>query len=194
MTGREWAPIQRALMRRWPGANWGEWARAGVVDQYLHDLDDLEAGQVAAAVAVLARDGREFPPTAGQIRRRAVELALDAPGWAECKLAIRRAMGFSERAYHGGRFRDERQARIDREHPLIVGFVAHVGWEEAGRVCSGESAAEAQVRVKWEQFVDRHLEGGVLAGLPAAGLARLERANREPRPVGEVLRQLGVGS
>lgn len=193
MTAREWAPIVKAMAGRWPNVDWPRWAEEGALDQYLHDLHDLEHEQVSAAVAVLARDGREFPPTAGQIRRRAVELALDPPAWAECKLVVRRALGFSQRAYHDGEFHDERQTRIGGEHPLIVAFVAHVGWDEAGRVCSGDAADEAQVRVKWEQFVAHHVEGGTLAGLPAAGLARLERANRDPRPVGEVLKQLGVG-
>lgn len=193
MTAAEFAPIVKAMIGRWPNVNWAKWRADGVLDQYLADLADVEAGQVASAVAVLARDGREFPPTAGQIRRRAVELALDAPAWSDCKQVVRRAMGYSSRAFIRGEFHDERQARLEREHPLIVGFVEHVGWDEAGRVLSGESSDEAQVRVKWEQWVDHHVEGGTLAGLPDAGLKRLERANREPRPLADVLAQLGSG-
>jgi hypothetical protein len=50
---------------------------------YWHELQEFEYAHVQAAINAIARSGKTRIPLAGEIRRKLVELRIDAPTWAE---------------------------------------------------------------------------------------------------------------
>lgn len=180
MTEAQWLRLAAELRARWPEATF---SRASEV-VYGRELADLDSQHVAAALAAHDRDGERFPPTAGQIRKRVVELAADAPDWSMVQRTIGRACSFSSRRFAVGEgFVDDRAAFLSEQHPLLAAFVERVGWAEAQWAAAGDvedgRIAEAQVRTKWEQFRGRAMREAGLVGLPDGGLATLARVNRE---------------
>jgi hypothetical protein len=109
MNAIEFRPIAADIQARWFAFPIPRHALA----QYVADLRDLRADHVAVAVASL-NDGRDRPPTSGQIRRRVVELQLDVPAWPEARAAIVHWRAGSER----------RAERIE-------------GWQCPARSCDG---------------------------------------------------------
>lgn len=187
MTADEWKPIFGRMVRRWPHVDWAAYAEQGVADQMFTDLFDLDATHVEAATDALARDGLRFPPSAGEIRQKVVELAADAPDWGEVSRAIYKLAGYPTRRFRDGRFVDDRAERLRGLHPVIQEFVAHVGWAEAQHASSLDRTAEAQTRERYRAFVRRRQRDGSYQGIAPGGLAALERVNREPRQLGDAL-------
>lgn len=185
MNAVEWKPIAAKMVRRWFHVDWAKATQVGVLDQYLEDLADLPADQVAVAIEVLAREGREFPPPAGLIRERVNELAIDAPEWGEVCRAIARGCSLSAQRYHDGETYDDRAEFLAAQHPVVRDFVNAVGWREAALSGSDDRTAQAQVREKYLGFVRRMGRDAAFAGLPAAGLAAIARANGEPLQIGD---------
>lgn len=184
MTSAEWTPIYVKLLRRFPNVDWTKWEAVGADDQYAEDLADLPAQHVAAALDVLCRDGRAWPPPAGEVRKAIIELTMDPPEWADAARAIAKC------AMHGPG--DRRAAAIAEQHPVVQAFVATVGWQEAALAGGGwdgsNRTAEAQVREKWLAFCRRAVRDASLVGLPGTGLPALERANRtEPHTLSAAL-------
>lgn len=81
MDAREFRPIAADMQGRWFAFPIPEMAFA----QYLTDLHDLDADNVATAVVAIAAEGSDRPPTAGRIRLKVAELQLGAPIWADVK-------------------------------------------------------------------------------------------------------------
>lgn len=65
-------------------------------------------------------------------------------------------------------------------HPIVHSFARLVTWPEVNRMFVGDSTLEAQMRNKYEAHVRDAIEGESLRGLPAHGLARLERVEQTP--------------
>lgn len=112
MNAVEFRPVAAAIQARWFAFEIPPSALA----QYVVDLADLRSGDVAAAVDSLG--DRERPPSPGQIRRRVVELQLDAPAWPEARAALARWRG-----------------RVDDRVDAIAGWVCPAG------VCDGSGFA-----------------------------------------------------
>jgi len=77
VTPSELVELLGAVNRRWPHhpvptASYPVWAE---------DLRELDFGLAAGAIREMARDGRDFPPTSGQVYARLVEVADTTPGW-----------------------------------------------------------------------------------------------------------------
>lgn len=205
MNGVEFRPIAAAMQSRWFAFEIPDSALV----QYVADLVDLRADDVAVAVASLG--DRERPPTSGQIRRRVVELQLDAPTWTEARAAIARWRAGSEARSvaasdwvcpagmcDGSSFViEDTDARNCECRPLwlarlrglaelpvlvaeFVGVDGQLANHEADALLEGDTTLEAQVRARWEQFVRRIVDSRMLAALPAGdGLRRVEAARDE---------------
>lgn len=205
----DWPSMAQRMLRRWPHVDWSAWEATGALEQYTADLADLDTGQVDVALDLLAREDRRFPPLAGQVRQKVIELTVDAPSWGEVKAMLttkaagalpRQRPECPEGRCDGSSWLvDEdtneaspclcRAGRIDearkRGRPRIVAeFVQELGALEF-RDLAGDRTAEAQVREKWEAFVRRRHEAHRTAGLPDAGLPGLRRQSE--------LRRLGHG-
>lgn len=63
--------------------------------------------------------------------------------------------------------------------PVLRDFVSAVGWSEIDELALGGRTAEAQVRTKYDQFVEALLREAGLLGLNAPGLPAVERVRRE---------------
>lgn len=86
MNAAEFRPIAADIQGRWSAFK----IPASGLEQFVRDLRDLAIDDVAAAVASLGNDGRDRPPTPGHVRRRVVEMQLDAPAWPEARAALSR--------------------------------------------------------------------------------------------------------
>ncbi len=190
MTRGEWAQVAQGMVAKWPHSPVPDVSLA----QFYADLADLPGVQVAAAVEVLYREGREFPPNGGQIRGKLSELTLDAPLWADARRVLQRLAVLPDRVMRVGRFVDVRAAALERSHPAVRAFVATVGWQELGAAAADDRVAEAQLRTKYERHVTRRERDMTLLGIPAAGLPGLERiASSGPRRIGEAVVTLTAG-
>lgn len=202
------AVINKALMALWPSADLGE---TDAVNAYYKELHEFDRAEVLAAIRALARDGREFVPPPGLVRRRLLELGLDAPDWATVKhhfIERRRSVGKWECPYavcdgssyvlaedgdaHPCRCHAE---RIERSrgftrtlHPLVREFIEVVPINEI-EMTFESTTAEAQVRTKWERFIDSRLTDSTLVGIDAPNVRRIARANREALPMSEIVKK-----
>jgi hypothetical protein len=176
MTAHEWVDIARRINANWPHRQLPK----ATLAKYFDDLRDLPAQHVAAAVEVLHREGREWPPTAGQVLQKLAELSVDAPEWPFVARRLRRVAAFPANVIRAGRTVDARAERLKAEPPLLQAFVEHVGWQEIAACPEDDRIAEAQLRTKWERFAARQHRDLALTGLPSAGLPALERIARRP--------------
>jgi hypothetical protein len=202
MKASEWLKIVGAIADRWPHASLPE----STVTQWGRDLADLPGVQVAAGLESLYRDGREFPPNAGQIRQRVAELAVAAPDWHEAHEALHRIARLEEWTI-GDSHEEERDGVpvviVDSEvrprddalaaaHPLVRAFYEAIG--QAGVLAGTDGGNdEARLRQKWEAFVKRATRREAYRGIPAGGLRELEAIEAEPRQLGEAVKQITEG-
>jgi hypothetical protein len=199
MDAVEFRPIAAAIQSRWHAFPIPPSALA----QYVADLSDLAAGDVTDAVESLGNDGRDRPPTPGQVRRRVVELQLRAPAWPEARAALvawRGRSGVRAAVVEAwvcpaglcdgsGFVVDQNDARdcscrpartatargIGELATLLAEFVTerHVSPGELDKLTEGDTTLEAQVRARWEQFVRRIVDSRMLAALPDRGVDSL---------------------
>ena len=125
-------------------------------------LRELKEPLVLAAIAVLIREGREFPPVPGIIYAKAVEMAEGHAVWAEVWHEVMTAVS------HHGHGKDP--ASLEWSSDLVYELVTTSGWHE---LCTGNIAdlpiVEAQWRNKYEALRRRRKESMLIraAGLPA---------------------------
>lgn len=179
MKESEWLRIVEEIRARWPHA---ELPKA-TIEAWFSAVADLPADQVAAAVEVYYRDGREFPPHGGQLRQKAAELSADAPQWGEVWRALRKAqmkapaLPAVDPDLRGDHLRE-------RGLVAVAEFIESIGWPEPDEWT--EDNLESRLRRKWEEWLSDRKAGATYAGIPSAGLARLERG-AGPRKLGRDL-------
>lgn len=157
------------------------------------ELNDLPYEVLEATVRVMGRDeGREHAPSAGAVRRRAVELTLDPRPWGTAQRWLKAYVGTG---YHApgdpmpGR-REEALRVKAKMPPLVAGFIDAVGGGVIYETWSDGGNGEARLRTKYEAYVKDAVDSAVFAGLDVPGLARIERANQTatPVPIGHAIR------
>jgi hypothetical protein len=154
------------------------------------------------AVLTLSRDGREWPPTLGQIVARIAELALDAPPWGQvlavlsehhrqdrrgqqprwdCDVCDGSGLLVDEETRLASscacrrRIIEERRAR-NVSHPLVAAWLRTEPSERLTAAAQGETTAAAQCRDSWNDWVRDMREIATRQDLEPAGLAAIERA------------------
>jgi hypothetical protein len=188
MKRSEWLELVELIGNLWPGHAYPP----GTVAAGWEMVQGLDAGEVRAAVMRESATKREFPPPVGALRADVAELADDAPAWGAVWNEI--MVRIVEVGYYADLTEDGNLVRegvlTTWTHPLIGGLVKMVGWKELCTAPLSELRTfEAQCRNKYEAIARRRLEDAGYAGLPTAGLKRLERGARgQPTRLGESLR------
>jgi len=199
MKTSEWLKIAAVIRERWPHSP----LPLESVARFGEDLADLPTEHVVAAVEAIYREGREFAPNGGIIRRKVAELSLGAPDWGTVLRELARIGGKSTNTYRGRDdaegnpiFEDDRTAALEAADPLIREFVMSIGWAQIRAVESGSD--EARLRDKWRAFCDRVQREVILTGIPAGDLRELRRIEGAPRRLGDsvnhLARQIGPGA
>ena len=184
VTEQEWAALCERMVAWWPHFDWKRAAEVGSIGAWYRDVEDLDADQVATAAESLYREGHDFPRNGAQIRKRVFELSADVPTWGEVWDRLWRA------AQNFGQVRQEDAfAWLEDWSPLAAQFARQLPFREFCTTTEPE-VFHGQARRVWEQLVRRHERDSSLLGLPTAGLKAVEKANREPTQIGDVLRRV----
>lgn len=163
MTGTEAAAIVTAVRLLWPHSNLGEDER-GVVAMWAKMLEGVDYASADAALMELAV-GREHAPPVGVVVERAVDRALNLPGWDEVWPEL-------ERLALGSVMPDGRKripAPGEFSHPFVAGF-ARERWR---MLCPLPGASDdiatlrAQLRDAYRAAAGRHARDAALAALGA---------------------------
>lgn len=179
MSPSEFARLCARVTGWWPRAPWPKETAA----LYFDDLRDFDAEVVFTALTSLYREGSPFPPTGAQIRKHAVALDADIPGFGEVWDHLHKAARLFGQARS-----DEAVAWLTDWHPL-AGELARILTFRDFCLTTQQEVFHGQARRTWEQLARRAERDSTLAGLPSAGLRAVERANG-PRRLGDVLRAL----
>lgn len=171
MNEREWSGVVAVMTANWPHqlppkeslAKWGR------------DLAEFPADQVLTTVEVLYREGREFPPNGAQIRAKLVDLASDELDWSEAWELVREA---GRKFGLGGRCPEALEWIEQQSLPTAIAAKRMGVREVTAYTIENESTARAQFRDTYREVVHRKRAGELYAGLPSAGLARLEGGER----------------
>lgn len=137
----------------------GHWPNFAVLDgnkqalqagAMLDVINDLDLGDVRAALVRLDVDGRDFPPTPGQIRDAVLAArGVTAPDWDQALADVTAAV----RAGRGSQFSYDRHEPL---HPVIEETVkAMGGWFAIGQSDGGETW-RAQFRDAYKLAAGRH--------------------------------------
>jgi hypothetical protein len=177
MQRSEWGQVLARIEANWPQAAIPEVSAA----KWYDDLKDLPVGYVMRAVEDLYHGGREFPPNGGQIRKRAAEMQVDAPTFAEVwRLVLRAASKF-------GRDRvGEARAWLRERHPVAEELARRMGWRE---ICNSEEleVLHGQARRVYEALTTQSVHETTVRGLDSGGLRQGERINRQPVPMSDLM-------
>ena len=181
MTPQEWLRICSRMNNIWPHQP----VPPSTVDAWYRLISDLDGDQVAVAVDAIALDGSEFPPQAGRIRRKVVELSDPSQLWGEAWHEVQAAV------QRHGCYHDPQQ--IPWSTADVRDLVALKGWEYLCTTTDPASVVEAQCRDLWETIRARRRDDASYSCLPPAGLRRL--LDRTPhRPSSERGALVPVGS
>lgn len=185
MKRSEWLGIVQRLRASWPHSPLPD----ETIAVWWEEVEDLPADQVASALRTFIREGREFAPTGGMLRKRVTELALDAPEWGRALASLERMADLPESMVAGGARTHPRSDALAASPPVIQHFVREHGWEQIRAGLYGDGSDEARLRDKWRTFVARTERDGTLVGLPAADLRALERVASKPKPIRAVIEE-----
>lgn len=135
MTKQEWAAIVADIQATWPSIE----LKAPTVAIWFEDVEDLDAAPVAAAAVSYRREGAQFAPTGGMLRKRAAELAgTDTAadpdkGWALVQEAIRRFGGDVGLYLGDGKSAEpasvQRERWLEERDPVAAEAARIVGWD-----------------------------------------------------------------
>jgi hypothetical protein len=182
MNRDDWLDLGQHIMARWPHQAPSMESLAA----WFEDVADLDAQQVRVAISAYAREGREWPPTGGMLRKRVFELSVDAPTFGDAWTTVIKAVG---------KFgRDRRREAFDwlgEQHALYPALARQIGWRD---ICNSEEpdVIRGQARRIFDALVEQTTRDLTLRGLPDSGLHTLERVNSpEYRElVAETMRQM----
>jgi hypothetical protein len=162
VTGEEAARIVTAVRLLWPHSNLGDDARQ-VVGMWAKMLEGVDYASADAALMELAV-GREHAPPVGVLVERAVDRALNLPGWDEVwpdleRLALASVMS-------DGRKRIPAPGEFS--HPFVAGF-ARERWRMLCPLpdADGVATLRAQTRDAYRAAAGRHARDAALAALGA---------------------------
>jgi len=165
----EWIEVVQLMRALWPHSEIPD----ATISAWYEAVSDLPKDQVVVAVTAIGREGREFAPTGGMIRKWVLEARDDAPQWGPVWRAIFKAQAKAPA------LPDSPDLRADwlteNGFPLAAEFMEHIGWPPAEEW--NEDNLESRLRRKWEEWLRDRAEGRILKGLPSVALARLERSN-----------------
>jgi hypothetical protein len=187
MTWDEWIDVVKLMRANWPHAELPEIS----IRKWHGDLEDLPADQVLAGMETLYRDGRQFPPTGGEIRSRVLELAdQNAADWsAGYALAAELRPDLSWLTYP-----DKTMAWLVAQDPIAAETVRRYGVEAWGmRPAADEPIHRAQFRQLYEASADVVSRRRRYAGIGAAGLPQLEPSD-QPRRIGVAIAAMIEGA
>jgi hypothetical protein len=182
MTRPEWNRVVELLTRNWPH----QLQPDAALEKYRTDLDGFPVEQVLAAIETWYRDGREWPPTGGQVLGRLADLTVDAPPFYAALRLIRETSRIRGRAMEdasqrqGFRIVDGPYEVLERDSPFVCAFVAALGGFSRAEVRDGFD--EARLRGKYEDCLEEARRSLVYGGIEGAGLPGLER-KQAPVPV-----------
>ena len=145
MTPAEWLRISAHINTTWPHQPTLPTAVAEAYDL----LSDLDVDVIARAVEALALDGREFTPSAGQIRKKVAEMQEPREIWGEVWYEIQRAVS------RYGNYHDA--DTIDWSSSNVAELVRLKGWLYLCTTTDPQSVVEAQARQTWEELRDRRI-------------------------------------
>ena len=139
MTRAEWNTLAAQIVLYWPQRRIEDGTLAG----WYRDVEDIPFDVAEAALRALARDGREWPPTGGQIRAKAVELARSDPdhgrAWELVRESVRRFGSYAQA--------DALEWLADHS-PAVARAVTRFGYRE---LCSYDLADENTVRAQFRE-------------------------------------------
>jgi hypothetical protein len=179
VTRQEWLRIGARINKLWPHQP----TPPETLEAGYQLLADLDGDDVATAVDALALDGERYPPQAGNIRRKVVELNDSAQVWGEAWHEVRRNVSLE------GVYRDP--DGIGWSTPDVRELVRLKGWEYLCTTTDPPSVVEAQCRELWESLRARRREDAAYSCLPARGCRRLAE-RRRPEGLVRVGRLLGA--
>lgn len=196
MNPQEWMNIAATIQARWPNVD----LPVSTLQQWGEDLQDLPANQVHATLDVLYRDGREFAPNAGIIRKRLTELVLDPPEWGQVLEQLREIERTHEVRATGELIEGEDGqdlALVDRPreqvladaHPMVVAFREYLASQISVAADGGD---EARLREKWKEFRRTAERRMSYIGIEPADLPALQRSPEHslPRHAGDVFAEV----
>jgi len=163
----DWIEVVQLMTALWPHSEITE----VTTKAWYEAVSDLPKDQLIVAVTAMAREGREFAPTGGMIRQRVLQLREDAPQWGMVWRWLRKAQMKAPALASDPDLREE--YLCVNGHVLAAEFMASIGWPPPEEWT--DDNLESRLRRKYEEWCRDRNEGKTLAGLPAAGLARLER-------------------
>jgi len=192
----EWIEAVQEIRALWPQVTIGD----ATIAAWYREVEDLDGDHVRAAIVTWSRDGKEWPPLGGQLRRRVAELSLDIPDWATVLEQLRliqstpatRATGKlveSETGADVAVVDHPREHVVARTHPMIVAFFLHIGSQVVVGVDPNDGNAEARLREKWREFEGRAVRRMSYHGL---GCGDLDSLRRLARAGGQLRQPAGV--
>lgn len=187
MTWADWLAVVQRMRGWWPQASLGE-EQKGSIALWFDDLRDHDTGQVLAAVEAFYRDGNPWPPNGAQILNKLADLSLDAKPFERVW-----ALGHDAASMYGQRRWEEAREWL---LPQIGTEGVRLVEDEWRTFCLGSCSDRtryAQTRDLYAERVRSAMRRVTYAGIPAAGLAALERSSGEPRQVGAAVRALLEG-
>jgi hypothetical protein len=181
MTGAEWDKIVAVITANWPHSHPPDESLA----KWGHDLEDLPAAEVLAAVEALYRDGREHAPNGGQIRAKVAELGLAQVPEPDEAYALAMHAASSVGMQDGLDWLKERQ-------PLVAAAAERFPWRALCMEPIADGTRRAQFRTIYAQVRERAEKAQRYAGLPEVRPRQLQ-----PRSMKELARtalaELGPG-
>lgn len=185
MEREEWIEVVKLLRAYWPQAALPD----ETIAVWFVDVEELEHEQVRAALHAFAREGREFPPTGGMLRKKALELArpIGAGNWSKAiDLATWEVPSWN---YHP----EESLRTLQKLDPIAAETVLRFGIEEWGmRTQDGAHWWQARFRDIYQEVAREFAERRELAGLKRDDDGRKLR-HGPLRRLGERLRELPPG-
>lgn len=137
MTRSEWNALAGQIVLYWPQRP----IEDGTLAAWFLDVEDLPYDVAESALRALARDGREWPPTGGQIRAKAVELVRSDPdhgrAWELVRAAVRRFGTYAQA---------DAMDWLAEQSPATARAVARFGWRE---LCLYDITDEQVVRAQF---------------------------------------------